>query len=269
MARRVTLVVIFSFLSQNCGRWQGQWYFVILWIQVEWGTLRDGGNSQTLPTVIVIFALIGSGDAKIYAYTCTYPLTSTDILLCALRTLVLTGGRYTKILFLHVHPLPLGGMVGRIVVGWCVIYDSECHSCPCTHVCPYTLVPTCILAPLHLLMSLCLLALLCLLVPTCNRVPFHILAPACNLAPTHALVPTHPFVSTCAWLHPCAFAPTCTLVPTCTLYALIPTCIASNDYPFSGPIIYTGINSQCYFVRRQLNNAWHNNTHSLIGMPCF
>ena len=39
--------------------------------------------------------------------------------------------------------------------------------------------------------------------------------------------------------------------------------ITSNDRPFGCPI-----NSQCYFVHRHLNNAWHNNAHTLMGTPC-
>ena len=31
---------------------------------------------------------------------------------------------------------------------------------------------------------------------------------------------------------------------------------------------YTDKNSQCYFVRRHLNNTWHNNAHYLMGTPC-
>ena len=38
--------------------------------------------------------------------------------------------------------------------------------------------------------------------------------------------------------------------------------------PFSCPTIYSDTNSQCYFVPRHLNNAWHNNTHLLAGTPC-
>ena len=46
--------------------------------------------------------------------------------------------------------------------------------------------------------------------------------------------------------------------------------IASNDRPFGCPIIYTDINSQCFFVfvRRHLSNAWHNNIHSQTGTTC-
>ena len=40
--------------------------------------------------------------------------------------------------------------------------------------------------------------------------------------------------------------------------------IASNDCPFGCPIIYTGMNSQCYFVYRHLNNARPTNAHSLM-----
>ena len=44
--------------------------------------------------------------------------------------------------------------------------------------------------------------------------------------------------------------------------------ITSNDSPFGCPIIYTDTNSQRYFVHRHPNNAWHNNVHSVIVMPC-
>ena len=43
---------------------------------------------------------------------------------------------------------------------------------------------------------------------------------------------------------------------------------SSDDCPFGGPIIYTDMNSQCYFVNRHPNNAWCNTVHSLIGTPC-
>ena len=45
--------------------------------------------------------------------------------------------------------------------------------------------------------------------------------------------------------------------------------ITSNDCSFGCPIIYTNTNQQCYFVHRQLNNAWHNNAHSVILRLCF
>ena len=44
--------------------------------------------------------------------------------------------------------------------------------------------------------------------------------------------------------------------------------VTSNGRPFGCPIIYTDMNSQCYFAHRHLNNAWHNNTHSLMRRSC-
>ena len=45
------------------------------------------------------------------------------------------------------------------------------------------------------------------------------------------------------------------------------TCyITSNDRSFSCPIICTDAYSQCYFVHRHLNNAYHKQAHSLIWM---
>ena len=46
------------------------------------------------------------------------------------------------------------------------------------------------------------------------------------------------------------------------------TDITRNDHPFGCSIIFTGKNSQCYLAHRNLNNVWHKNAHSLIGMPC-
>ena len=49
---------------------------------------------------------------------------------------------------------------------------------------------------------------------------------------------------------------------------MFPNTITGNDRPFGCPAIYTGTNSQCYFVHWHLNNARHNNAHPLTGMPC-
>ena len=43
--------------------------------------------------------------------------------------------------------------------------------------------------------------------------------------------------------------------------------VTSDDHPFGCPIIYTDMNSQCFFVHRHLNNAWHNRAHSLMESP--
>ena len=41
----------------------------------------------------------------------------------------------------------------------------------------------------------------------------------------------------------------------------------SLDRPFNCQVIHTDTNSLCYFIHRHPNNAWHNNAHSLTGMP--
>ena len=43
------------------------------------------------------------------------------------------------------------------------------------------------------------------------------------------------------------------------------TDITGNDHAFGCSIIK---NSQCYLAHRHLNNAWHNNAYSLMGMLC-
>ena len=46
------------------------------------------------------------------------------------------------------------------------------------------------------------------------------------------------------------------------------TIVTSNDSPFHCPIVYTHMNSQCYFVHRHLNDTLHNIAHSLMERPC-
>ena len=59
VARRVTLVVSFAFMLQNFGKVAGtyKWYFVILWMQVEWWEHSRGGGYKFLKII-----LWGSGD---------------------------------------------------------------------------------------------------------------------------------------------------------------------------------------------------------------
>ena len=65
----VTFMVVFAFLHQIFGRWQEPMNSTLSFFECRF----TGGNTQTLPTVIELFALTGGGDTETSFWSCLCP----------------------------------------------------------------------------------------------------------------------------------------------------------------------------------------------------